>query len=167
MNWAHLHLIVNHAPVMGAFFVLALGAWAFVRRSAELRRASLLGSFLLAPAALLAFFSGREAEEVVEDFPEMPHAILEAHEEAALAALLAMAVAGLAAGAVLLLQRKAESPGRRATALCLVLLLAAAGLVTWAANLGGQIRHPEVRGGFSAPENPLEDGRGRDRKGRD
>lgn len=167
MNWAHVHLVVNHAPVVGGLFVLALGAWAFVRRSAELRRAALLGCALLAPAALLAFLSGREAEEVVEAISDVPHALLEGHEEAALAALLAFALAGAAAGAVLLFQRKAEAPGQRATALCLVLLIGAAGLVTWAANLGGQIRHPEARGGFSVPEDPTEDGRGRDRKGKD
>lgn len=167
MNWAHVHLVVNHAPVVGGFFVLALGAWAFVRRSAELRRAALLGSAFLAPAALLAFLSGREAEEVVEAFPDVPHALLEGHEEAALAALLAFALAGVAAAAVLLLQREGETPGPRATALCLALLLGAAGLVTWAANLGGQIRHPEARGGFLAQEDPAEDGRGRGRKDKD
>lgn len=167
MNWAHVHLVVNHAPVMGALFVLALGAWAFARRSAELRRASLLGCAVLAPAALLAFLSGREAEEVVEALPDVSHVLLEAHEEAALVALVAVAVAGAVSAAVLLFQRKAESAGRRATAACLVLLLAAAGLVAWAANLGGQIRHPEARSGFTAPAEADEEGHGQNRRGKD
>ena len=40
MNWAHLHLALNHVPVIGLPIVLLLLAWAIVRRSAELLKAS-------------------------------------------------------------------------------------------------------------------------------
>ena len=41
MSWAHLHLALNHVPVIGLPIVLLLLAWAMVRRSPELTKASL------------------------------------------------------------------------------------------------------------------------------
>ena len=40
MNWAHLHLALNHVPVIGLPIVLLLLAWAILRRSTELLKAS-------------------------------------------------------------------------------------------------------------------------------
>ncbi len=41
MNWAHVHLIINHIPVIGILFDFFLLAWAMIRRSEDVKRASL------------------------------------------------------------------------------------------------------------------------------
>ena len=59
MNGAHLHLLLNHIPVIGVPLGLLLLAFAFLRRSEEWKRAALwtrgdralAGSLLLGPAS--------------------------------------------------------------------------------------------------------------------
>ena len=52
MDWVHLHLALNHVPVLGTVFVgLLLGA-ALFRKSDELKRVSLVGFVALAPAVV-------------------------------------------------------------------------------------------------------------------
>jgi len=42
MNAAHLHLIVNHVPVLGPVFALLLLSLGMIRRSVDLKKAGLL-----------------------------------------------------------------------------------------------------------------------------
>jgi hypothetical protein len=51
VSWTHLHLMVNHLPVLGAPALLLMLAWALMRRSPALAGAALWGTVLLAPAA--------------------------------------------------------------------------------------------------------------------
>jgi len=46
MNWAHVHLLLNHLPVVGTFFGVLLLLLALLRKSEELKRVS-LGVFVL------------------------------------------------------------------------------------------------------------------------
>ena len=50
MNWTHLHLALNHVPVLGSLFVALLLIAGIARKSEELKRMSLwwfviLGAF--------------------------------------------------------------------------------------------------------------------------
>lgn len=51
MNWAHVHLLLNHVPVLGTIFGLALLGYALMRRNDGLTRVA-LGVFVV--VALLA-----------------------------------------------------------------------------------------------------------------
>ncbi len=166
MNAPHLHLILNHFPVVGSLFVLALGLFAFRSRSPELVRPYLWGQVALGFLALAAFFSGTAAEEAVEDLPGISKGLLEAHEEAAYAAL-ALLVAGAAVALALLwFGRRRGGVHRGAMALALLILAASAGTSAWTANRGGKIRHPEIVPAQSPSlSQPAEEG-GR-RRGRD
>ena len=46
MNPAHLHLMLNHIPVLGTAFCMALVGWALILKSEELKRVS-LGAFVI------------------------------------------------------------------------------------------------------------------------
>jgi uncharacterized membrane protein len=59
--------------------------------------------------------------------------------------------AGVVALAGLILFRHAEKLPGWIVAATLVLSIATSGLMGWTANLGGQIRHTEIRAGFTAP----------------
>ena len=63
MNWVHLHLALNHVPVLGTFFVgLLLGA-GLIRNSEELKRCSLIGFVALALVSIPIKFTGDFANE--------------------------------------------------------------------------------------------------------
>ena len=143
MNWAHAHLILNHLPVLGTIFGLALLAWAVVRRDDTLQRAALATFVLAALAAIPVFLTGEPSEEIVEDLAGTAQAAIKAHEEAAVIALIAVEALGAMALAALGLFRKRGVPRPLATA-ALVFALATAGWMAQTANLGGRIRHAEL-----------------------
>ena len=143
MNWAHLHLMMNHLPVLGTLFGLALLAWALLRRNDTLQRAALATFALAALAAIPVFLTGEPSEEIVERMTGTAKQAIEAHEEAAVIALIAIEVLGAMALTVLLFFRKRSLPRPLAGA-ALVFALATAGWMAQTANLGGRIRHAEL-----------------------
>jgi len=149
MNAAHLHLLLNHLPVMGTVIGVMLLALARARRSDELFRASLALFALLAVAAVAVYLTGDGAEDLVERLPGASKSLIEAHEEAALIATIALGIYGIAACVTLFVGRFRALPRWTATA-ALVVSLIPLGLMAWTANRGGQIRHTEIRPGTPA-----------------
>lgn len=145
MNGAHLHLIVNHFPVVTAILGLPVLLAAIVRRTAGLRNLALGVSVAAAVLAVPAYFTGEPAEETVERMAGVDAVDIERHEEAARIAALAVGLQGVVALAALFaLRRRPDLPAPVATTL-LVLAIAGAVLMARAANLGGGIRHAEIR----------------------
>ena len=145
MNAAHLHLLLNHAPVFGIFFALVLLGLARLRRSDEWTRLGLLTLLASGLAAAAAMATGEPAEHAVEHLAGISERAIEAHEEAAELAAVATYVGAVLALAALVLRRRLAIAGRL-TLLALVAALAAFGLMARTANLGGQIRHSEIAG---------------------
>jgi uncharacterized membrane protein len=151
MNWAHIHLMLNHIPVLGTVFGLALLAWGMFRRDVSLQRAALVTFVVTALAAIPVYLTGEPSEDVVERLAGTAKAAIETHEEAALTALIGIELLGAIGIAGLILSRM----GRAGTALmrgAFLVAIVAAGLMAWTANLGGRIRHSELRG--SAAQQP-------------
>lgn len=146
MNYAHLHLVLNHVPVVGTAFALALIFFAVLRNSDELRRASLLAVFVVALVAVPAFLTGEPAETAVERLPGVAASNISAHETAAGISLAFLGLAGLIALAGLTMFRGAAAIPRRFFTAFALLVIVVCGLMAWTANLGGQIRHPEISG---------------------
>lgn len=144
MNWPHIHLILNHVPVLGTLFGLLLLAWGIVRRNDSLQRAALLTFTLVALVAIPVYLTGKPAEEAVEHLAGTAESAIESHEEAALVAFIAMELLGALALGVLLLARTRFNPTLVVRGALAVALLTG-GLMAWTANLGGRIRHSELR----------------------
>jgi hypothetical protein len=121
MTWAHIHLALNHVPVVGLPVVVLLLAWGVVRRSPEVTRASLGLLVLLAAVTIVVQLTGEPAEDLVEGLPGVFESGIERHEEAALIGSIGMTALGLLG--------------------CVALSV----YFGWVANLGGQIRHSEIR----------------------
>lgn len=152
MNWTHVHLMLNHVPVLGTVFGFALLAWALMRRNETLQRVALWTFVLAAVAAIPVFLTGEPAEEMVENLAGTAERAIETHEEAGLVALIAVEAVGVLALAALLWFRQRALP-RALIAVTVALALATAGWMVYTANVGGQIRHSELRaGGTQAPD---------------
>lgn len=144
MNAAHWHLLVNHLPVLGVPFGLLLLVASLRTMDRVLQRtgfAILLGAGV---AAGLAYLTGGSAEETVEQVVTGADSMIEAHEDAASLGLAAAAALGTLALAALWRTRRAAL-GRRAVLAFITIGTAAALTLAWVANLGGQIRHAEIR----------------------
>ena len=152
---AHLHLMLNHIPVVGTGLVLLLLVIALAKRSRELTLTAFALTALVAVSAPIVKATGEEAEEQVEDatwFDKTTKDLAHEHEESGEKAAIALMIAGVAALAAMFLARGGK-PVRPAVAFGVTgLLLVASLLMAWTALSGGEIRHDEIRpGGAAAP----------------
>jgi uncharacterized membrane protein len=148
MNWAHVHLLLNHVPVLGTIFGLALLIWGVWRRNHTLQRAALTVFVVGALVAIPVYLTGEPSEDAVENLAGTAENAIEIHEDAATLALVAVEVLGL----IGLLGLFVHRPGfaRLVMPGALALAVITAGLMARTANLGGKIRHAELRGAAAA-----------------
>jgi len=90
MNWAHVHLMINHFPVIGVLGAILLLLYALVRKSDEVRMVSFGAFVLIALITIAVFFTGHGAEDVVKNVPGVTEASIGRHEEMADIALVFM-----------------------------------------------------------------------------
>jgi len=144
MNVVHLHLLMNHLPVLGSLFGLMLFAGTMYRKAVSLRFA-LWFAVGLGAAAIAVYLTGEPAADSVEKLVGITEQSIERHEEMAeLATIGAGILAALALTALLVFRRKEIPRWVGAAGLVGTVLLSAT--MGWTANLGGQIRHSEIRG---------------------
>jgi hypothetical protein len=159
MTATHVHLFLNHVPVLGVVFagVLLVVAWRL--RSAAFQRLALLGLVFFALTAIPVYLTGDVAEDVAERVPGVSNRAIDSHEDAAGAAFVAVEVLG--GLALLSLLAVGRTPAIREIALTLVLVatLVTSGLFAWTSYLGGQIRHPEAGGLVASGASQAEDDR--------
>ncbi len=142
MNWVHLHLLINHMPVIGTGCGLLLLVAGRLRKSDELTKAALVVFVLVGLVAVPTYLTGESAEEAMKSIPAVSREMVLAHDDAAAFALGgAIALGVVALGALVRVRRV-----RWLVWLLLTLAIAVGGLMVYTASLGGQIRHPEIRG---------------------
>jgi len=146
-NDAHLHLLLNHFPIIGGMLTTLLLIYALALRNAAVTRAALILAVLVALVTIPANESGHDAEEIVEHMPGTSEDLIEEHEERAERAAVVMWVTGGFAFLGLIASRRGDVP-KWVSGGTLVLLLVSCGFMTWTAKAGGQISHPETRPDF-------------------
>lgn len=145
MNPAHLHLVLNHIPLIGLGFTTILLIIALLRKSDELMNISLIFVILVALWIIPAYLTGEPAEEMVEDMTGISERLVQDHEEAGEIAFIFIEALGALALISLILRRYSEKVGKLLTLITLLGLIVGGGLIGWTANLGGKINHPEIR----------------------
>ena len=129
--------------------VIGLGVFilAMVVKSDDLKRASLGIFFAIALLSLPAFATGTAAELKLSNTPEVSKARIDAHETAAFEALWFMELTGVLAWLGLWQYRRLSRVPQGTLMAVLLIGLVSFGMMSRAALLGGEIRHPEVRMG--------------------
>jgi len=147
MNFAHLHLMLNHFPIIGTIVGLGLFLVSLAGgKSEDLRRASLIVFIGMALIALPTFFSGTGAQGAIKKFPGASEALIARHQGAAMLALLFMEITGAFSLIELWKSQGASRPRGWTWNLSFVLLfsLVTVGLMARVGTTGGDIRHPEI-----------------------
>ncbi len=127
-------------------FALLLLVFALYRPSDDARIVSLAALVLVALVALPVYFTGDAIEDRVEKLPGVSEAVIDRHKDAAGVALAGAEVLGAIGVAGLVLVVRRALPGWFIPA-TLALTIVGGGLMAWTANVGGQIRHTEIRAG--------------------
>src|SRR5713101_6313254 len=94
MNFPHLHLLLNHFPIIGTLVGLGLFLISLVGKNEDLRRASLIIFSAMALVAIPTFFSGTGAQGAIKKLPGVSEALIERHQGSAMLALLFMEITG-------------------------------------------------------------------------
>jgi hypothetical protein len=144
MSGVHLHLLLNHVPVLGTIVCLITLAIGRIRWSRDLIWLGLAGTVVTALITIPVYLTGEPAEDVAKSLPGVTRPIIHEHEEAAEYAIIFMEITGAAALVSMLMGRKREIP-RAMIAATLTLLLFVTTVMARTAWLGGQVRHTEIR----------------------
>jgi len=146
MNLAHLHLLLNHFPIIGTIVALGLFIASFVGKNDDLKRSALIVFAAIALLTLPAFFSGIGAQRAIRKDPGVSTALIDRHEGAAMLALFFMLVTGALALVELWRRRRlaTERPWSGNLLAILVFSLITAGLMARVGTTGGDVRHPEI-----------------------
>jgi hypothetical protein len=151
---AHIHLLLNHFPTIGFVIGLSLLVFGLLVKSDHLKVASLVTLVGIALISIPTYATGSGAQEQIcgplagggpcED-AAVSLTLIQMHESLAFVSYILMVFVGGFAWLGLWLFRRLKHIPTWNVAAVLVLGLIAFGTVAQAANVGGEIRHPEIR----------------------
>jgi uncharacterized membrane protein len=144
---AHIHLLLNHFPTIGTILGLGLLLLGFIRKNDHLKKASFEVLFLIALMTMPVYVSGNAAAEALKGQSGVSEAAIAIHNDAALGSLIMMEITGFFAWLALWQMRRIGRLTNGLTYAVLVLTVLTVASASRAANLGGDIRHPEIVGG--------------------
>ncbi len=153
LSQAHLHLMLNHIPVVGAGVVLLFMIAGMLRKSRDLTRTAMVLGALVAVSAPIVKETGEGAEDQVKQAAWFHDSLLEEHEERADKATVVLVLAGVIGAVGVFLSRGGRPEQPVVTYAFTVFLATATGLMAWTALAGGEIRHDEIRPGVVLPAN--------------
>jgi hypothetical protein len=150
MNLTHLHLVLNHFPVIGTLLGALILGWALLRNNKELLS---IASFIIVLMSITGFavmFTGDAAEETVENIPGISEIAMEAHEAAAETSIWVLLAAGAFGIISLIWKNLLNNPSKLPFVLTFIISALAFASMSYTGYLGGKIRHTELDNGISS-----------------
>jgi uncharacterized membrane protein len=145
MNDAHLHLVVNHFPIIGTVFGLGILIAGLVLKNNSVKNTAYVLFVVAAVFAFLSMYTGEGAEEMVEDMPNIGKQIIHEHEELAEKLAILLYAAGIFSIVSLYTSIKNHKFSKISSYITLILAIAATVLGSLVGTSGGEIRHTEIR----------------------
>jgi uncharacterized membrane protein len=161
MSATHLHLLLNHFPTVGFIIGFGLFVIGLAAKSDHLKVASLVVMVVISLVTIPVFVTGGEAAQALCSEANVPgpcpdegvsRTLIEMHEGAALWSLLLMVLTGAFAWLGLWHHRRLSKIPTTNVLAILILSVVTVAASARAANLGGEIRHPEIRVGQESSE---------------
>ena len=145
MNDAHLHMVVNHFPIIGIIFGLGILIIGFFLNNNIVKNVA-YGLFIVgAIFAAVSMSTGERAEEIVEDFPNIGKNIIHEHEEIAEKLALVLYVLGVVSLVGLYLNFKKHSKATLISIIAITIAIVGVFFAQQTGTTGGEIRHTEIR----------------------
>ena len=145
MNEAHLHMLVNHFPIIGSIFGLGILITGLVLRNDTLKNTAYVIFIIAAIFGFLSMSTGEGAEELVEDMPTVGKHIIHEHEEIAEKFILVMYATGVFSILSLIASIKKHKLAKIVSIITLILAVVSTVLAKSLGTSGGEVRHTEIR----------------------
>ena len=165
MNNAHLHLVVNHLPIIFPIVGIIILLVSFYTKNEVVKRTSFFVFVLGALASVVAMATGEGAEEAVEHLPGVTENLIHKHEEAAEVFAALSYVLGAISLAGIYTSWKNLSFSKIISLVVAGLAIITLFFAQQAGNTGGQIRHSEIRAGKATFNNAETSGENGGEKG--
>lgn len=145
MNDAHLHLVVNHFPLIGTILGLGILIAGIILKNNTTKNVAYVLFIVAAIFAAFSMYTGEGAEELVEDMPTVGKKIIHEHEEIAEKLAVALYFLGVICLVGLYANVKKWIRANLVSYLVLTIGLVAVFLAQQVGTTGGEVRHTEIR----------------------
>src|SRR5216684_2123640 len=136
MDFPHLHLLLNHFPIIGTMVGAGLFLISFLLKTEDVRRSSLIVFVVMALLTIPAFMTGVGAQEKMVQDPSISNALIQRHEGAAELAVWFMEITGFLAVIALWQSGRRARPAGWITPAILVFSIVTVGLMARTGNTG-------------------------------
>lgn len=149
MNEAHLHMVVNHFPIIGTILAIGILIAGLLSKNRSIINTSYVLFVIGAIFGILSMNTGEGAEELVEDMPGIGWKIIHEHEELAEKMALLLDVLGVLSLVGFYFQYKKNAKEKLVSYIILLIGIASLFVIQKVGTSGGEIRHSEIRKDFS------------------
>ncbi|MEY4433437.1 MAG: hypothetical protein RLZZ44_1571 [Bacteroidota bacterium] len=145
MNGAHLHMVVNHFPIIGTILAIGILIAGLLSKNRSIINTAYVLFVIGAVFGILSMNTGEGAEELVEDMPGIGWKIIHEHEELAEKMALLLDILGVLSLVGLYLQYKKNGKEKLLSYIILLISVASLFVIQKVGTSGGEIRHTEIR----------------------
>ena len=149
MNEAHLHMVVNHFPIIGTILAIGILIAGLLSKNRSIISTSYVLFVIGAIFGILSMNTGEGAEELVEDMPGIGWKIIHEHEELAEKMALLLDILGVLSLVGFYFQYKKNAKEKLVSYIILLIGIASLFVIQKVGTSGGEIRHTEIRKDFS------------------
>ena len=145
MNWAYLHVIINHFPIVGVIIGTLILIAGMIFKNEGIKISGLGTIVFAALAAVVVDLTGDPAREAVRGTPDFVLSLINRHENMAVVSLFIIIPAGLMAAVTLFSIWKKAKSVHFLLIMTLIISLISCAAMGYVGRTGGQIRHTEFR----------------------
>ncbi|MFM2368088.1 MAG: hypothetical protein RL619_384 [Bacteroidota bacterium] len=147
MNDAHLHMVVNHFPIIGTILGLGILITGIILKNNSVKNTAYALFIVATLFTLASMATGDGAERLVEDMPNIGKKIIHEHEEIAEKLALVLDLLGVISILGIVLNVKKHSKAKFISFVAVIIAILGVYLTTLVGTSGGEIRHTEIREG--------------------
>ena len=145
MNEAHLHMVVNHFPIIGILLGFGVLVAGIVLKNDSVKNTAYCLFIVGAIFAAISMATGEGAEEMVEDMPSVGKHIIHEHEEMAEKLAIVLYVLGVVSILGLYTTIKKHAKAKLVSYLAVAIAVVGIFLGIQTGTTGGEVRHTEIR----------------------
>ena len=148
MNPTHIHLLLNHFPIIGTLIGSAILLYSIIKKQDT---GKITGAFIIVIMAIIAIpvlLTGEPAEESVEHLSGISKALIHDHGEASEKAFWLMEITGVFSLLAIVFYKIKSRFAPKAFFVAFIFSAITFFAMAWAGYLGGKIRHPETSDTF-------------------
>ncbi len=144
MNQAHLHMVLNHFPIIGLMFGIGVLIYGIIKKHTILVNTAYVIFIICMIMGKATMMTGEGAEEIAEELG-ISHDLIHEHEEMAETFMKLLYVLGILSVAGLVVNSKKHAKAFILSLIILILAISTSILSIKVGNSGGEIRHTEIR----------------------